>query len=61
MFRREINPYSVSDKAVFRNVDKTLALYVRSDAASLVNRLKLAQDKLGCMLSGLGQILSKKN
>ena len=46
MFRREINPYSVSDKAVFRNVDKTLALYVRSDAASLVNRLKLAQDKL---------------
>ena len=24
-------------------------------------RAKLAQDKLGCMLSGLGQILSKKN
>ena len=46
MFKKEINPYSVSDKAVFRNVDKTLTLYVRSDAASLVVALKQAQDKL---------------
>lgn len=46
MFKKEINPYSVSDKATFRNVDKTLTLYVRSDAASLVVGLKQAQDKL---------------
>ena len=46
MFKRKINPYSVSDKAVFQNVDKTLVLFVRSDAASLVTRLKQAQGKL---------------
>ena len=46
MFKREINPYTVSDKAVFRNVDKTLVLYVRTDAASVVVGLKQAQDKL---------------
>ena len=46
LFKREINPYAVSDKAVFRNVDKTIDLYVRSDAASLVTRLKQANDKL---------------
>ena len=46
MFRREINPYSVSDKAVFRNVDKTLTLFVRADATSLVLKLKQAQEKL---------------
>ena len=31
LFKKEINPYSVSDKATFRNVDKTRTLYVRSD------------------------------
>lgn len=46
MFRKEINPYAVSDKAVFRNVDKTITLYVRADAASLVTKLKQANDKL---------------
>ena len=46
MFKREINPYTVSDKAVFRNVDKTLTLYVRSNAATLVVGLKQAQEKL---------------
>ena len=46
LFKKEINPYTVSDKAVFRNVDKTLTLYVRSDAPSLVVNLKQAQDKL---------------
>ena len=46
MFRKEINPYSVSDKATFRNVDKTITLIVRTDAGSLVTRLKQAQDKL---------------
>lgn len=48
-FRKEINPFSVSDKAVFRNVDKTLTLFVRSDAASLVVGIKKAYDKLATM------------
>ena len=46
MFKKEINPFSVSDKVTFRNVDKTLTLYVRSDAASMVVGLKSAQEKL---------------
>lgn len=46
LFKHEINPYTVSDKAVFRNVDKTLTLYVRSNAAALVVGLKQAQEKL---------------
>lgn len=46
MFKKEINPYSVSDKAVFRNVDKTITLFVRTNATSLVVRLKQAQEKL---------------
>ena len=46
MFKKEINPYSVSDKAVFRNVDKTLTLYVRADAASLVVGLNKTKEQL---------------
>ena len=47
MFRKnEISPYGVEDKVTFRNVDKTLTLYVRGDAASFVVWLKKAQDKL---------------
>ena len=46
MFKKEINPYQVSDKVTFRNVDKTLTLYVRSSATSLVVALKQAQDRL---------------
>ena len=46
MFKREINPFQVSDKVTFRNVDKTITLYVRSSAASLVVNLKKAQDRL---------------
>ena len=47
MFRsKTISPYNVEDKATFRNVDRTLVLYVRSDATSLVVGLKQAQDKL---------------
>ena len=46
LFKKEINPYSVSDKVTFRNVDKTLTLYVRSNAAALVAGLKQSQDKL---------------
>ena len=45
-FKKEINPYTVTDKVTFRNVDKTLVLYVRSDAASLVTGLKKAQEQL---------------
>ena len=47
MFKsKAISPYDVEDKATFRNVDKTLTLYVRSSAASLVVNLKQAQEKL---------------
>lgn len=47
MFRKnEISPYEVEDKVTFRNVDKTLTLYVRGDAASFVVGLKKAQDRL---------------
>lgn len=46
LFRREINPYTVSDKVTFRNVDKTLTLYVRGDASAFVSGLKKAQGKL---------------
>ena len=45
-FKKEINPYSVSDKVTFRNVDKTLTLFVRSDATSLVVNLRDAKNKL---------------
>ena len=46
MFKHEINPYTVADKVTFRNVDKTLTLYVRSNAPAMVVALKQAQDKL---------------
>jgi hypothetical protein len=46
MFRKEINPFSVSDKVTFRNIDKTLTLAVRSDAGMLVLGLKRVNDKL---------------
>ena len=44
--KREINPFSVTDKAVFRNGDKTLTLHVKADASALVLGLKRANDKL---------------
>lgn len=44
--KKEITPFSVEDKVTFRNVDKTLTLYVRSSASALVVGLKEAQDKL---------------
>ena len=46
MFRKEINPFSVSDKVTFRNVDKTMTLTVRSDAGMLVLGLKRVNEKL---------------
>ena len=48
-FRHEINPYSVSDKVTFRNVDKTMTLTVRGDASSIVLGLKRANDKLSSL------------
>lgn len=46
LFKNEINPYSVADRVTFRNVDKTLTLYVRSNAATLVVNLRNAQENL---------------
>lgn len=47
-FRRnkDINPYPITDKVTFRNVDKTLTLYVRSDAPSLVLGIKKVLERL---------------
>ena len=45
-FKREINPYPISDNVTFRNVDKTLNLSVRSDAPSLVLGLRRVQERL---------------
>ena len=44
--KNEINPYSVTDKVRFRNVDKTLTLYVRADAFGLVLGFKRIQEQL---------------
>lgn len=46
LFRKEINPYTVTDKVTFRNGDKTLTLRVKSNAMNLVNGLRKAQAKL---------------
>lgn len=44
MFRKEINPYTVTGKAVFRNMDKTLTLVVKSDAPTLMVNLRKAEE-----------------
>ena len=46
MFRKEINPFSVTDKIIFRNVDKTINLVVRADASVLVNGLRKITGRL---------------
>ena len=46
MFNHEINPYPISDKVTFRNVDQTITLTVRSDAPALVVGMKRVMDKL---------------
>lgn len=48
-FRKEINPYSVSDKVTFRNVDKALTLYVRADPSSLVVALRGAMTRMAAL------------
>ena len=47
--KNEINPYDVSDKVTFRNVDKTLTLYVRGDAVSFISGIRQAYNKLSEM------------
>ena len=46
MFKKEINPFSVSDKVRFRNVDKTLTLTVKADGNSIVLKMRQAKNKL---------------
>lgn len=46
MFKKEINPFSVSDKVTFRNVDKTITLCVRTGVSPLVIGLKQSKEKL---------------
>ena len=47
MFRKyEINPFQVSDRVSFRNIDKTITLEVKGDASAFVAGLKVAQAKL---------------
>lgn len=48
-FKREINPFPVSDKVTFRNVDDTFTAIVRSDASSLVINLKKVNERLAGM------------
>lgn len=48
-FRHEINPFPVSDKVTFRNVDKTLTLTVRTDASTIVLGLKRANERLSAL------------
>lgn len=49
MFKKEINPFPVSDRVTFRNIDKTLDLTVRSDASTLVLGLKRVNERLNGM------------
>lgn len=49
MFKREINPFPVTDKVTFRNVDKTITLTVKADGSSLITGLKHVNDRLSKM------------
>jgi hypothetical protein len=48
-FKKEINPFPVTDKIRFRNVDKVFDAVIRSDASSLVVGLKRVNDRLSGM------------
>lgn len=48
-FRREINPYNVTDKLVFRNLDKTLTLTVKANAGTLVVGIKKAYERIAVL------------
>lgn len=43
---KTINPFPVSDKIAFRNIDKTITMTVRADAATLVVGMKRVSDRL---------------
>lgn len=45
----EVNPFPVSDKVIFRNVDETLTLTVRADASQLVTGIRRIQLRLESM------------
>ena len=49
MFKKEINPYSVTDKVTFRNVDETITVRVRADAGMLMAGLNEAQKRLSAV------------
>ncbi|MBO5968195.1 MAG: hypothetical protein J6S14_06825 [Clostridia bacterium] len=50
LFRKsEINPYSVSDKVRFRNIDKVIELNVRADASILVVNLMKANKRISTL------------
>ena len=44
--RNEFTPYTVTDKVVFRNLDKTIPLTVRTDADTLVHNLNKVNKRL---------------
>lgn len=48
-FRHEINPYNVTDKLAFRNMDKTLTLTVKANAGTLVLGIKKAYDRIASL------------
>lgn len=44
LFKKEINPYDVTDAVTFRNLDKCLTLTVKADAGTLVVGIKHAYE-----------------
>jgi len=52
----DINPFPITDKVTFRNVDETLTLCVRSDAPSIVLGIKKVLEKI----SGLSDASTAK-
>ena len=60
-FNKEISPYAVEDKVTFRNVDKTLTLYVKGDAASFVSGLRKSYEMLTGILAEDGNECEQVN
>lgn len=46
LFCKEINPYNVSCRVRFRNIDRTIVLSVKAQASTLVLGIKRANDKM---------------
>jgi hypothetical protein len=49
--RHEINPFNITDKVTFRNIDRTVNLTVRADAMALVRGLTQVNATLSGMTS----------